>query len=812
MKLRFSFWRDSLLAKVLLPSVSMGPQVAPADALTNGLVAYYPLNGNVLDASGNGYTGNNFSAVSVPSGRKDGCYEFNGSSTAVVVYDAALRNRFPASSAITISAWVKVRAFHTDFTIIAAMDSGRYIQTRASLRLNALGVPHYYSRGVGFNTVFSDLGALETNRWYQLTSVHTGSVARLYVDGVLAGESFSFTPLPAPHVPTGGRYVFSPPYADTYSAASIGSWTDWPPDSGFNGWIDEVRYYNRGLSPTEVGELYRFAAPVVINSITVLTDRASISVPEGGTSSFQVKLSAQPTGDTVVAVARSTGDTDITVSENASLTFSTANWADYQFVNLASDEDNDDNQNGTATITCSSPDIASAVVDATEADDDYTLTGTSLYGTIIPNPDTPYYDNGTEVALTAVPNPSYFFTEWTGGLADTNNPAAILMDSDKSVTASYAPVMPEVLTPSKIGKNAFTARWKWVEGGAPEGELSVILDVEGFPEYVPGYRNRYLNNVTECVVTNLLSGKDYWYRVRRLMPDGSRSMWSSDMKVRTGKGMPVFKNLLSDVSVSKGISQEFALTNLTTGTGTLKVKSSNTAAVNPVLSAETLTLQYLWKAADSAKVTLVMTHPTTGYKVSYGVALNRAGGSVAVVGQSALTNAGTVVAQEVTLQNQTGGMIGGVRVRAFGLDNQDWLVNRTGLDPVSKTAIVELPCVLPAGSQMVVRMVYNLAYKKQSKTKQVTCGAWAIMPPLSGAMPVSEDLTIAQKDLYDGLWLLGMPANRNRLYAVYHSDDGGDSWVKEAAVLRATGNYLMWMDTDEGAPEGRLYRVLDEGM
>ncbi len=553
-------------------------------------------------------------------------------------------------------------------------------------------------------------------------------------------------------------------------------------------------------------------AAFALNVITVLTDTASVTVPEGSTSSFQVKLSAQPTGDTVVAVALSTGDTDITASKSASLTFSAANWAVYQSLSLSADEDNDDNQNGTGTITCSSPDIASAVVEATEADDDYTLTGTSLYGTIIPYPQAAYYDNGTEVALTAVPNPSYFFTEWTGGLADTNNPVAILMDSDKSVTASYRPTMLKVLPPSKIAQKSFTARWEWAEGGAPEGELSIVLDIDGFPQYVPGYWNRYVNNASECVITNLFSGKDYWYRVRRLMPDGSHSTWSSDVKVRTGKGMPAFKNLLSDGPVSKGISQQFALTTLISGTGTLKVKSSNTEAVNPVLTADTLTLQYLWKTTSSAKVTLTLTHPTTGYKESYGAVMSRAGGSVAVVGQSALTNAGTVAAQEVTLENQTGGMVFGVRVRAFGLDNQDWLLNRTGLDPVSKTAIMELPCVWPDGSQMVVRMVYNLAYKKQAKTRQVTYGAWTIMTPLSGTMPVSEDLTIAQQDLYDQLWLLGMPANRNRLYAVYHSDDGGDSWVKEAAVLRATGNYLMWMDTDESAPEGRLYRVVDQGM
>ena len=34
----------------------------------------------------------------------------------------------------------------------------------------------------------------------------------------------------------------------------------------------------------------------------------------------------------------------------------------------------------------------------------------------------------------------------------------------------------------------------------------------------------------------------------------------------------------------------------------------------------------------------------------------------------------------------------------------------------------------------------------------------------------------------------------------------------DAPAIRATANYLMWLDMDEAAPEGRLYRVLDTGL
>lgn len=555
------------------------------------------------------------------------------------------------------------------------------------------------------------------------------------------------------------------------------------------------------------------AASFALNVVAVLTDRAVVTVPEGESCTFQVKLSAQPTGDTVVAVARTAGDPDISVREGERLTFSTANWTDYQAVSLSAAEDNGDNGNGDATITCSADGVSSATVDAIETDDDFILGVDSPYGAVKREPDTPFYDNGTVVTLTASPDPSYFFTEWTGDLIDTNNPSSIPMDGNKSVSAFFGPTMPYVLPPAKIAKKTFTARWKWVEGGAPEGELSVVLQVGGFPQYVPGYWNRDVNNSTDCVVTNLLADQDYWYRIRRIMPDGSVGPWSPQMKVRTGKGLPVFKNLLSDVPVSKGVSQEFAISDLMTGAGTLKVKSSNANAVNAVLSEESLTLQYLWKDTNTAaSVTLTLVHPATGYKASYAANVSRAGGSVAIVGQSGITNADAVVAQEVTLENRTGGMVYGVRLRVLGLDQPAWLINQTGLDPVSKAAIREIPCVWPADSLMVVRLVYSVAYKKQAKTRPAAYGASAIMPPMNGALPVNGDMTITQKNPYEGLWLLGLPVDRNRLYMVYHSDDDGASWTLNAPLIRATANYLMWLDTDTGAPANRLYRVMDAGL
>lgn len=577
----------------------------------------------------------------------------------------------------------------------------------------------------------------------------------------------------------------------------------------FAGWSGDVSGSTNPVVITMDADK-QVVASFALNVITVLTDRASVSVPEGGSTNIRVRLSAQPTGDTVVAVARTSGDTDITVSGGANLSFSTVNWPVYQSVTLTAAEDNSDNVNGGATITFQGVGVTPATVEAVEMDDDYTLTATAVNGVVTKTPDLPYYDRGTKVVLTVLPRPLYFFAGWTGSLTGTNNPVYVRVNANKSVTAHCAAPL-VVLPPRAIGSKSFTARWKWAEDGAPEGELSVASGI-GFTPLVPGYESRYIVNVAECVVTNLIAGRDYWYRIRRRMPDGSVSPWFSAMKVKTGKGMPAFSRLLSEGPVSKGVSQAFIITNLMSGSGVFSVKSSNTNAVNVGLMDGTMKLQYVWKGASHATVTMTLSRPETGYKVSYGTALSRAYGSVAIIATSRVVNAGARVTQDLILENRTGGLVYGVRVRALGLDQATWLINRTGLDPVSGAAIRELPCVLPTGAQVVVRLVYNLAYQAQAKARPVAYEAWAVMTPVEGAFPVNRAMAISQKVLYDGLWLLGFPANRNRLYSVEYSDNGGAVWTLSASGLRATANYLLWLDLDEGASTQRLYRVRDVGL
>ena len=109
------------------------------------------------------------------------------------------------------------------------------------------------------------------------------------------------------------------------------------------------------------------AAPDAVRRVTVVDDdtagatvsETTLTVTEGGSATYTVKLDAQPASDVVISVTR-TGSADVTVSQ-ATLTFTTSNWDTAQTVTVAAAQDADA-VNDTASI-------AHAVVAASSANE-----------------------------------------------------------------------------------------------------------------------------------------------------------------------------------------------------------------------------------------------------------------------------------------------------------------------------------------------------------------------------------------------------------------------------------------------------------
>jgi uncharacterized repeat protein (TIGR02543 family) len=77
---------------------------------------------------------------------------------------------------------------------------------------------------------------------------------------------------------------------------------------------------------------------------------------------------------------------------------------------------------------------------------EFTLTVNTVgNGSVSKNPNQTTYTSGTPVELTANPTDGYTFTGWSGDLTGSINPATIIMDSDKTVNATFAPTSVNLL-------------------------------------------------------------------------------------------------------------------------------------------------------------------------------------------------------------------------------------------------------------------------------------------------------------------------------------------------------------------------------
>ncbi|MDW8310634.1 MAG: autotransporter-associated beta strand repeat-containing protein, partial [Verrucomicrobiales bacterium] len=105
------------------------------------------------------------------------------------------------------------------------------------------------------------------------------------------------------------------------------------------------------------------APPALVLSATELT------VPEGGTNSFTVHLSAAPLNTLTASVAFASGDADLSVVSGHTLVFTSTNWSVPRTVSLAAAED-PDLANGQAVFNITAPGLTTVAITAVEADND----------------------------------------------------------------------------------------------------------------------------------------------------------------------------------------------------------------------------------------------------------------------------------------------------------------------------------------------------------------------------------------------------------------------------------------------------------
>jgi hypothetical protein len=134
-----------------------------------------------------------------------------------------------------------------------------------------------------------------------------------------------------------------------------------------NGSADVIVYVSAGASaPLRTIK----AVEIDDDALAFVLDRSALTVPEGGTAQFRVRLGNQPPSSVAALVSRSSGDADIGIASGGSLIFTTSNWDVDQTVTLFAAGDADV-LDGTATIrvrATSGPAVPDAFLTATEDD------------------------------------------------------------------------------------------------------------------------------------------------------------------------------------------------------------------------------------------------------------------------------------------------------------------------------------------------------------------------------------------------------------------------------------------------------------
>ena len=214
---------------------SGGGVAAPGD----GLILHYSFNqdegGVVSDASGYDNDATIQGATHTAQGIDAGAYEFDGANDYMQLTDSASLR--PAH--ISVSVWVKpARDYSSGSTVFFTKEHsggpGGYVLRYMN------GAVDFMIMRRGEYRPLTHICTLEQDHWYHLVGTFDGEWQRLYINGELVEERHGFVSI-----------------YHRQDNPRIGASADSTPKDYFDGIIDEVRLYNRGLNGDDVSALYQ---------------------------------------------------------------------------------------------------------------------------------------------------------------------------------------------------------------------------------------------------------------------------------------------------------------------------------------------------------------------------------------------------------------------------------------------------------------------------------------------------------------------------------------------------------------------------
>ena len=204
------------------------PVPVPTEPSTDGLVAYYTMDNNVQDQSGNGLNGTLMGNPTFVAGKAGLALSLDGQNDYVDCNNAA---GFDITDEITLSAWVNTNDAgndeHNPFV-------GKGDQSYAIKHATSNAIEFFIYDNASWQTIQSPITSSFNGVWHHVAGTYDGTQLKLYIDGGLAAMM---------------NYEGS--IASSTYPVNIGR-NSQETDRLYEGSIDEVRIYNRALSEGEI--------------------------------------------------------------------------------------------------------------------------------------------------------------------------------------------------------------------------------------------------------------------------------------------------------------------------------------------------------------------------------------------------------------------------------------------------------------------------------------------------------------------------------------------------------------------------------
>jgi hypothetical protein len=231
-------------ACMALAAASVG-QTLPAYLPSDGLVGWWPFNGNANDESGNGNNGTVYLATLTEDrfSSSNGAFNFNDGPDKITVANST---ELQLTNSFTISCWIRTlpNTYGTGneyYSILSKWGSSG--DASYQLAINPSGNLYFRTHNNFNSTELVTDSSLNFDTWYHLLYKQQDNSGKLYLNGVLESESETMN---IPMIMN--NYVLF-----GSNEVPLGYY---PSSLAFEGIIDDIAIYNRALSQEEITALY----------------------------------------------------------------------------------------------------------------------------------------------------------------------------------------------------------------------------------------------------------------------------------------------------------------------------------------------------------------------------------------------------------------------------------------------------------------------------------------------------------------------------------------------------------------------------